>query len=150
METATESRCCREIERVVATMEAEDVHSCITDHPGSRSDCLDVLVLRIAYLAYKEQYDGMQQDGNRYRNMCSSLMLRYSQKQLINQSINQTSIAPISPAKPGSEARQPNQCSTAKSRKQFRNINRLWGVTVPMGGGQIKEMCLQIFLEGSN
>ena len=35
-----------------------------------------------------------------------------------NQSINQTSIAPISPAKPGSVARQPNQCSTAKSREQ--------------------------------
>ena len=42
----------------------------------------------------------------------------------VYQSINQTSIAPISPAKPGSVGRQPNQCSTAKSRKQFRNINR--------------------------
>ena len=68
-----------------------------------------------------------------------------------NQSINQTSIAPTSPAKPGSVAQQPNQCSTAKSRKQFRSINRPWGVTVSMGGGgQIKEMCLQMFLEGSN
>ena len=38
---------------------------------------------------------------------------------IINQSVNQTSIASISPAKPGSVARQPNQCSTAKSRKQF-------------------------------
>ena len=52
----------------------------------------------------------------------------------INQSINQTSIASISPAKPGSVARQPNQWSTAKSRKRFRNINRPWGVTVSMGG----------------
>ena len=51
-----------------------------------------------------------------------------------NQSINhQTSIAPISLAKPGLVVRQPNQCSTAKSRKQFRNINRPWGVTVCMG-----------------
>ena len=33
---------------------------------------------------------------------------------LFNQSINQTSIAPISLAKPGSVAQQPNQCSTAK------------------------------------
>ena len=49
-----------------------------------------------------------------------------------NQSINQTSIAPISPAKPGSVTQRPNQCSTAKSRKQFRNINRPWGVTVSM------------------
>ena len=51
----------------------------------------------------------------------------------INQSINQTSIMPISPAKPGSVAWQPNQCSPAKSRKQFCNINRPWGVTVSMG-----------------
>ena len=43
--------------------------------------------------------------------------------QSINQSINKTSIAPISPVKPGSVARQPNQYSTTKSRKQFRNIN---------------------------
>ena len=50
----------------------------------------------------------------------------------INLSINETSIAPISPAKPGSVARQPNQCSTAKSRKHFRNINRPWRVTVSM------------------
>ena len=69
---------------------------------------------------------------------------------VINQSINQISIAPISPAKPGSVARQPNQCSTAKSRKQFRYINRPWGVTVSMREGQIKEMCVQIFLEDSN
>ena len=47
---------------------------------------------------------------------------------VINQSINQTSIAPISPVKPGSVAGQPNQCSTAKSRKHFRNINRPWGI----------------------
>ena len=37
----------------------------------------------------------------------------------INQSINQTFIGPISPAKAGSVARQPNQCSTAKLRKRF-------------------------------
>ena len=56
------------------------------------------------------------------------------QKQFsINQSMNQTSIVPISPVKPGSVAQQPNQCSTAKSRKQFRNINRPWGVAVSMG-----------------
>ena len=71
--------------------------------------------------------------------------------QSINQSINQTSIVPISPAKPGSVARQRNQCSTAESRKQFRNIKRPWGVWRYLWGkGQIKEMCLQIFLEGRN
>ena len=52
---------------------------------------------------------------------------------ICNQSINQLSIAPISPMKPGSVARQPNQCLTAKSRKQFRNINRPWEMTVSMG-----------------
>ena len=52
---------------------------------------------------------------------------------MFNQSINKTSIAPISLVKPGSVARQPDQCSTAKSRKQFRNINRPWGVTVTIG-----------------
>ena len=42
-----------------------------------------------------------------------------SRHQSINQSnsIKQTSIAPISPAKPGSVARQPNQCSTAMSHQ---------------------------------
>ena len=49
------------------------------------------------------------------------------------QSISQTSIEPISPAKPGSVAQQPNQCPTAKSRKEFHNINRPWGVMVSMG-----------------
>ena len=57
---------------------------------------------------------------------------------------------PISPAKPGSVAWQPNQCSKAKSRKQFHNINRPWVWLYLWGEGQIKEMCLQIFLEGSN
>ena len=79
METAAESRFFREIEQVPAAMEA-GMHSCIRDHSGSRSDCLDVSVLWIAYPAYKEQYGDMQQDGNRYRNIRSSLMLSYSQK----------------------------------------------------------------------
>ena len=43
-------------------------------------------------------------------------------RQSINQSIKQTSIAPISPAKPDSVARQPKQCSTAKSNKQFKLV----------------------------
>ena len=37
METVAESRCCREIEQVAATMEA-GVHSYIRDHSWSRSD----------------------------------------------------------------------------------------------------------------
>ena len=68
----------------------------------------------------------------------------------INQSINQTYIASISQAKPGSVARQPNQCSTAKSRKQFSHINMSSGMSVLWGKGQVKEMCRQMFLKGSN
>ena len=67
----------------------------------------------------------------------------------INQSINQTSTAPISSMKPGSVAQQPNQRSTAKSRKQFRNINRPWGVTVSMGK-RPNQGDVSIFLGRSN
>ena len=66
------------------------------------------------------------------------------------QSINQTSIAPISPAKPGSVAQQPNQCSTAKSKKQFHNINRPLGMPVSMEERPSQRECLQIILKGSN
>ena len=44
------------------------------------------------------------------------------------QSINQISITPIFPEKPDSVARPPNWCSTAKSMKQFCNINGPLGV----------------------
>ena len=66
---------------------------------------------------------------------CHNKMCKFSSLWVlsINQSINQTTIAPISPAKTGSVAVQPNQCSTAKSRKQFYNINRQRAVTVSMG-----------------
>ena len=67
----------------------------------------------------------------------------------LNRSINQTYIATISQAKPHS-VRQLNQCSTAKSKKQFHNINRPSGMQVSMGEREVKEMCLQIFIEGSN
>ena len=49
-------------------------------------------------------------------------------------SINQISIATIFPAsKRGLVARHLNQCSTAKSKKQFHNINGPSGVLVSMG-----------------
>ena len=56
--------------------------------------------------------------------------------------INQTSIAPISPAKSGSVVRQPNQCWTAKSRKQFHNVNRPSGMPVSMGGKAKSKRCV--------
>ena len=51
----------------------------------------------------------------------------------INQSINQISVAPISPVKPDSVAWQPHQCSTIKLMKRFRNINGPSGMLVSMG-----------------
>ena len=66
----------------------------------------------------------------------------------INQSINQASISPISPAKPGSVAQQPNQCSTAKLRKQFRNINRPLGSDGIYGGkAKSKRYVFRCFLK---
>ena len=64
--------------------------------------------------------------------------------------INQTSIAPISPVKPGSVAWQPNQFSTAKSRKQFRNINRPWRVTLSMGERPNQRDVSRYFLKVAN
>ena len=61
----------------------------------------------------------------------------------ISQSINQTSIVQISLTKPGSVARQPNQCSTAKlEEKQFHNINRLSGLPVSMGEKAKSRRCV--------
>ena len=70
--------------------------------------------------------------SNTYPAMCQTTKTMHSFGMTF-QSINQTSIAPISPVKPGSLAQQPNQFSTAKSRKQFRDMNRPWGVTVSVG-----------------
>ena len=67
-----------------------------------------------------------------------------------NQSINQTSIAPISPAKPGSVARQLNQCSTAKSQKQFHNINKPSGTPGFYGRKAMSKRCVfRCFLNGA-
>ena len=55
--------------------------------------------------------------------------------QSINQSTDQMSIAPTAPAKQGSVARQPNQCSSGKLKKQFRNISRPLGAPVSKGEG---------------
>ena len=72
----------------------------------------------------------------------------------INQSINQSTNQPNFysaniPVKPGSVVRQPNQCSTAKSKKQFRNINRPSSLLVSMGEmPSQKRLCLQMFVKG--
>ena len=67
------------------------------------------------------------------------------------QSINQMSVAPRSPAKPGSAARQLNQCSTAKSKQRFRDINRPSGILVSTEESPSqRDVSLQMFLESSN
>ena len=48
----------------------------------------------------------------------------------------------------GSVVQQPNQCSTAKSMKQFHGINRLLGVPVSQGGEAKSKRCvLRCFLK---
>ncbi|KAK5901860.1 hypothetical protein CesoFtcFv8_007175 [Champsocephalus esox] len=64
MDTVAESVCCREIPAVTRTMEEDGVHSCIIDHPGFRSGCLNIWVLRIAYYGYRQHYGHLQQEGN--------------------------------------------------------------------------------------
>ena len=49
------------------------------------------------------------------------------------QSINPISIEPIFPANPGSAVPRLNQCATAKSMKQFHNINGPSSEQVSMG-----------------
>ena len=53
---------------------------------------------------------------------------------------------------PGSEVRHPNLCSTAKSIKQFHNVNRSLGMTVSMGeeARSSRCICLETFPEGGN
>ena len=48
----------------------------------------------------------------------------------------------ISPAEPGSLARQPNRCSTAKSIKQLRNINGPSVVPVSIGRKAKSKGCI--------
>ena len=76
--------------------------------------------------------------------------LVYFLYQSINQSINQISIALMSPAKPGSVVRQPNQCATAKSRKLSVTSTGHRACRYLLGKGQVEKMCLQIFVKGSN
>ncbi|XP_061918108.1 P2X purinoceptor 7-like [Entelurus aequoreus] len=67
METVAECVCCSEIEAVTRTMEEEGVKTCIIDHHGFPSVCLDEWVLQTAYYAYKQQYGVLQQQQNERR-----------------------------------------------------------------------------------
>ena len=56
MSTQVESRCCQEIPQVWAKVTELGNIKCITEHPGFMSACLDVWVLQVAYLQYRQQY----------------------------------------------------------------------------------------------
>ena len=68
----------------------------------------------------------------------------------INQSINQISIVPISPAKPGSVAQTAKSVFNSKidgsSSVTSTSHQPCWCLRTK---GQVKEMCLQMFLEGT-
>ena len=53
-----ESVCCHEIVQIWQKIEEqmEVQMSCITEHPGFKSTCLDVWVLKTAYYAYRQQH----------------------------------------------------------------------------------------------
>ena len=74
-------------------------------------------------------------------SVCSSSKVQMSEAN--HQSINQTSITPISPVKPGSVAQQPNRGNSSVTSTGHWAWRYLWGK------GQVKEMCLQMFLKGS-
>ncbi|XP_069102092.1 uncharacterized protein [Argopecten irradians] len=58
MTTLSECVCCDELMRVQETRDEIDGIACITEHPGFRTVCLDVFVLRTAYEGYKQYHNG--------------------------------------------------------------------------------------------
>ena len=57
MSTPRECICCKEIVEVVNKLsEVETDMTCITQHPGFASVCLDVWVLQTAYFQYRQHY----------------------------------------------------------------------------------------------
>ena len=56
MTTSNESICCSEVDRVVEKKEGGSAVSCIIDHKGFHSVCLDVWVLQTAYFNYQQHY----------------------------------------------------------------------------------------------
>lgn len=68
MTTAKESVCCQEIPQVKAVLAEDPGKPCITEHQGFHPVCLNPTVLRIAYYAYRQQYeeDEGEPETNRY------------------------------------------------------------------------------------
>ncbi len=69
MPTAAESVCCAEIGQVwqkVEDQRPEIQLSCITEHPGFQSTCLDIWVLETAYYAFRQQHGADNHTGHEY------------------------------------------------------------------------------------
>ena len=59
MPTSRKSVCCCEIDVVIAKKEENNNEiSCIIDHEGFKSVCLNVWVLQTSYFNYRQQYGG--------------------------------------------------------------------------------------------
>ena len=62
MEDAEDCLCCQEISQMKAKCDAwsnekgQTPISCITQHPGFKSGCLDIWTLEIAYHQYKHEH----------------------------------------------------------------------------------------------
>ena len=54
-----ECLCCTEVARVQDVMDEDPACQCITLHPGFQPACLNIYVLRIAYLQYRQYYGHM-------------------------------------------------------------------------------------------
>ncbi|KAF3832173.1 hypothetical protein F7725_025838 [Dissostichus mawsoni] len=73
METIEECQCCQEKDVMVAKMEEFNEYegdganiTCVIDHPGFQSNCLDAWVLQTAYHHYSKR--DRQQAGDQPRN----------------------------------------------------------------------------------
>ncbi|CAH3032035.1 unnamed protein product [Porites evermanni] len=66
MPSVPESVCCHEIGQIWQKIEeqTEVQMSCITEHPGFQSTCMDVWVLETAYYAYRQQHGTDSQRGH--------------------------------------------------------------------------------------
>ena len=67
MTTSHENICCSEVDRVVEKREGgSSAVSCIIDHKGFHSVCLDVWVLQTAYFNYWQHYGVAEEKAEFY------------------------------------------------------------------------------------
>ena len=70
MPSVPESVCCHEIGQIWQKIEeqTEVQMTCITEHPGFQSTCLDVWVLETAYYAYRQQHGTVIEGTSMFTN----------------------------------------------------------------------------------